>query len=173
VVDLAFVGLFVAALFALTPPLALVTVLAMPPFVLLSALAHRGRRDAQGRLPRQRRQGLEPERDGDPRAHREGARPGGGDGAALRGPARRERLGRVPLGSAGQLVGSLGQGLQQATALLLIYLGARMIIAGELTVGALVATTILSARALARCASCSRPGRSSSRRATRSAGWTG
>jgi ABC-type bacteriocin/lantibiotic exporter with double-glycine peptidase domain len=52
-------------------------------------------------------------------------------------------------GSAGQLVGSLGQGLQQATALLLIYLGARMIIAGELTVGALVATTILSARALA------------------------
>jgi ABC-type bacteriocin/lantibiotic exporter with double-glycine peptidase domain len=44
VVDLAFVGLFVAALFALTPPLALVTVLAMPPFVLLSALAHRGRR---------------------------------------------------------------------------------------------------------------------------------
>jgi ABC-type bacteriocin/lantibiotic exporter with double-glycine peptidase domain len=52
-------------------------------------------------------------------------------------------------GSAGQLVGSLGQGLQQATALLLIYIGARMIIAGELSVGALVATTILSARALA------------------------
>jgi ABC-type bacteriocin/lantibiotic exporter with double-glycine peptidase domain len=97
VVDLAFVGLFVAALFALTPPLALVTVLAMPPFVLLSALAHRGRRDAQGRLPRQRRQGLEPERDGDPRADREGARARGRDGAALRGPARRERLGRVPL----------------------------------------------------------------------------
>ncbi len=41
IVDLAFVGLFVAVLFALTPALALVTLAAMPAFALLSALAQR------------------------------------------------------------------------------------------------------------------------------------
>ncbi|HEX8374621.1 MAG TPA: ABC transporter transmembrane domain-containing protein, partial [Geminicoccaceae bacterium] len=150
VVDLAFVGLFVAALFVLSPPLALVTVLAMPPFVLLSALAHRrqaatlkaGFRANAGKSSSLAKTvthaltvkalGLEAEME-----RRYEARLVESAWAGYRS------------GSAGQLVGSLGQGLQQATALLLIYIGARMIIAGELSVGALVATTILSARALA------------------------
>ncbi len=44
---------------------------------------------------------------------------------------------------------SLGQALQHLTALVLVYLGARMIVVGDMTVGALVAASILSARALA------------------------
>lgn len=149
-VDLAFVGLFVGSLFVLTPPLALVTVLVMPLFVLLSALA-------------QRRQSS---------LLKAGSRANAGKASALtetvtnaltvkalglEGEMERRFEARLVesawngfrTGSAGQLVGSLGQGLQQVTALLLVYLGARMIIAGELSVGALVAATILSARALA------------------------
>jgi ABC-type bacteriocin/lantibiotic exporter with double-glycine peptidase domain len=49
----------------------------------------------------------------------------------------------------GNLVGSLGLALQHAAALLLIYVGARMIIAGELSIGALIACSILAARAIA------------------------
>ena len=49
----------------------------------------------------------------------------------------------------GHLVGSLGQALQQVTALTVVYVGARLIVAGEMSIGALVAVSILSARAVA------------------------
>ena len=150
IVDLAFVGLFVIALFILTPPLALVTLAVMPLFVLLSALAHRRQSALQ----------------------KAGFRAGAGKAStlgetvthaltvkALGLEAEMERRFEARLvesawtgfrtGSAGQFVGSLAQGLQHGTALVLVYVGARMIISGELSVGALVAATILSARALA------------------------
>ncbi len=150
IVDLAFVGLFLAALFVLTPPLAFVTLAAMPLFVLLSALAHRHQSALQ----------------------KAGFRASAGKAStlgetvnhaltvkALGLESEMERRFEARLvesawtgfrtGSAGQLVGSLAQGLQHGTALVLVYVGARMIIAGELNVGALVAATILSARALA------------------------
>jgi len=43
----------------------------------------------------------------------------------------------------------IGNLLQQLTALVLIFVGARMIMAGEMTIGALIAAAILSSRALA------------------------
>ena len=52
-------------------------------------------------------------------------------------------------GRVAHVANSLGQALQHLTALVLVYLGARMIVVGDMTVGALVAASILSARALA------------------------
>jgi ABC-type bacteriocin/lantibiotic exporter with double-glycine peptidase domain len=47
------------------------------------------------------------------------------------------------------MVGGTGQALQHLTALALVYVGARMVVTGDLSVGALVACNILAARALA------------------------
>ena len=55
----------------------------------------------------------------------------------------------LPAGRIGHLAGSLAQALQHTTALVLVYLGARMIVAHDMTVGVMVAASILSARALA------------------------
>ena len=52
-------------------------------------------------------------------------------------------------GRIAHLASSFGQALQHLTALVLVYIGARMIVAGDMTVGAMVAASILSARALA------------------------
>lgn len=52
-------------------------------------------------------------------------------------------------GHVATLVGSLGLGLQHVVALAIIWAGAHQVIAGELSVGALVAASILAARALA------------------------
>lgn len=49
----------------------------------------------------------------------------------------------------GNVVGVLGTILQQGVSLVIMYVGAREIIAGELSVGALIAANILSSRALA------------------------
>lgn len=49
----------------------------------------------------------------------------------------------------GNVVGVLGTILQQGVSLLIMYVGAREIIAGELSIGALIAANILSSRALA------------------------
>jgi ABC-type bacteriocin/lantibiotic exporter with double-glycine peptidase domain len=49
----------------------------------------------------------------------------------------------------GGLVSSSGQVLQHLTALVIVYVGARAIIAGEMSIGALIAATILAARVLA------------------------
>lgn len=150
IVDLAFVGLFLVALFVLTPTLALVTLAAMPPFVLLSWWGQRrqgGLQQAHGRATTDKLAAL-----------------GEAVGQALTVKAlslegdmqRRYRRHLVrsawtglQAGRVAHIVASAGQALQHLTALALVYLGARMIVAGELTIGALVAGSILSARALA------------------------
>ena len=152
IVDLAFVGLFLAVLLVITPTLGLVTAAAMPAFAL-----------AVRRWP-----------SGSQRAAPAGAAsaPPAAKAAAL-GEAvgqaltvkllaleadMKRRFERHLLRSAwtglqsgrvAHVAGSLGQALQHLTALVLVYLGARMIVAGDMTVGALVAASILSARALA------------------------
>jgi PrtD family type I secretion system ABC transporter len=150
IVDLAFVGLFLLALFVLTPTLALVTVAAMPPFVLLSwwaqrrqaglqqahqraALAkHAALSEAVSQALTVKALSLEPDMQRRYERH------------LLRSAWTGLKAGRIA-----HLVGSAGQAVQHLTALVLVYLGARMIVAGELSIGALVAASILSARALA------------------------
>ncbi len=149
-VDLAFVGLFVGALVVLAPTLAWLTVAAMPLFVLLSAVAHRRQRTL-GRVAAGA-------------ATQKAACLGEAVGQALtvKGlglePAMERRFERrlvdsawasFRAGSLTNLVGSLGQALQHLTALGIVYLGARQIVAGDLSIGALVAANILSGRALA------------------------
>ncbi|HET6466832.1 MAG TPA: peptidase domain-containing ABC transporter [Geminicoccaceae bacterium] len=149
-VDLAFVGLFVAALFVLSPALASITAAAMPLFVLVSVLAQR------------RQTGLQ----------QEGSRAAAAKASCLNETVSHaltvKALGLEPelerrferrlveaavagfrASSLGNLVGSIGQALQHLTALVLVYVGAKLIVAGDLTVGALVASSILAARALA------------------------
>jgi ABC-type bacteriocin/lantibiotic exporter with double-glycine peptidase domain len=150
IVDLAFVGLFVAVLFVLTPALALVTLAAMPAFALLSAVAQRRQTALQrahfraanakavalGETVAQALtvKSLALEADMERRFERH----------LLRSAVAGLRSGRIA-----HVASSLGQALQHLTALVLVYLGARMIVAGDLTIGALVAASILSARALA------------------------
>ena len=150
IVDLAFVGLFLAALLVIAPVLGIVTAVAIPAFVLLSVVA-------------QRRQEL----------HQRASMRAVGARAAALGEAVGQAL-TVKLlaleadmkrrfehhllrsawtglqsGRVAHLANSLGQALQHLTALVLVYLGARLIVEGDMTVGALVAASILSARTLA------------------------
>ncbi len=150
IVDLAFVGLFLAVLVALTPGLALVTAAAMPAFAALSVLAHRIQashqrahlRAAAGKAMALNETviqvltvkclGLEPEMK-----------------RRFEGHLLRSAWTGLQSGRIAHLVSSVAQALQHLTALLLVYLGARLIVAGDMTVGALVAASLLSARALA------------------------
>ena len=138
IVDLAFVGLFLAVLLALTRPGAghggrdAV-------FVLLSVLGSAASRRTsvpasappapRPRLGRGRRPG----------AHRQVA----GARADMERRFERHLLRSawtgLQSGRIAHVAGSLGQALQHLTALVLVYLGARMIVAGDMTVGALVA----------------------------------
>ncbi len=149
-VDLAFVGLFLAALFLLNGTLGLVTLAALPLFALLSWLGHRH----QARHLRLHRRlvtdknatvweavanaftvkalGIEPEIE-----------------RRLRAPLYETAWTGLQAGTTAQFSASLAQALQHLTAVLLIYFGARMVIAGELSIGGLVAASILAARALA------------------------
>ncbi|MCB2054987.1 MAG: peptidase domain-containing ABC transporter [Geminicoccaceae bacterium] len=148
-VDLAFVGLFLAAIFLLSPMLGMVTACAMPLFVLVSAVAHRrqkalvkqnfravaGKASSLAETVAQaytvKSLGLEQEME-------------------RRFDARQIESAWTGFKAAGlaNLVGAGGQALQHLTGLVVVYLGAQMIISGELSIGALVACTILSARAL-------------------------
>jgi ABC-type bacteriocin/lantibiotic exporter with double-glycine peptidase domain len=150
IVDLAFVGLFLAALLVLSPTLGLVTLAAMPVFALLSALAQRrqtalqrahfralsAKATALGEAVTQaltvKALALEPEMERRYERH------------LVRSAWAALQAGRIA-----HLASSAGQALQHLTALVLVYLGARMIVAGELSIGALVAASLLSARALA------------------------
>jgi PrtD family type I secretion system ABC transporter len=149
-VDLAFVGLFVLALFVLSPIMAWLTLAAIPAFLALSLLADR----RQVTL------------------NKEGFRAAAGKNACLAEAVsqaltvkalgleseverRFERrlvessVAGFRAGNLASLVGGAGQALQHLTALVLVYVGARMVVAGDLSVGALVACNILAARALA------------------------
>ena len=150
-VDLAFVGLFVAVLFYLDVRLGAITLAAMPLFWLLSMLARR-RQHGAGRGGLHRRP---------PPRRRASARR-----SARRSPSRRSASSRrwsgasssaspTPPGPAsapsnlGGLIASSGQALQHVVALVIVYVGARAIVAGDMSIGALIAATILAARALA------------------------
>jgi len=149
-VDLAFVGIFVATIFYLDTTLGMVTAAAMPLFILLSWLAHR----RQGRFIRAN--------------FRASAGKASALGETVAHALTVKALGLEPemekrfearevesawtgyrAGSIANMVAASGQVLQHLTTLLIVYLGARAIVAGELSIGALIACTILSARALA------------------------
>lgn len=149
-VDLGFVVLFMAVIALLAPPLALITLAAVPLVVLASGIvAHRQRQiQAEGftaaadkaavigetvtNALTMKSLGLEPAM-----ARQFDDKLAAAADAGFRGGW---------LNGAGQTVGLL---LQHLTALVLVYVGAHLIVVGELSVGALIAATILSARALA------------------------
>jgi ABC-type bacteriocin/lantibiotic exporter with double-glycine peptidase domain len=149
-VDLAFSILFLMAVFVLDVRLGLTVLAAIPPFFVLSWMAqHR-----HGSLLR---------------AHfRAQAAKAATMGETVTNALTVKYLGLEPemerrfekrlaesawtgfrAGDVAGVAAALGLGLQQCAALALIYVGARAIVAGELTIGALVAASILSARALA------------------------
>ncbi len=148
-VDLAFVGVFLAVLFFLDARLGAITLAAIPLFLLLSFFA-KGRHQelteagfkaaaakasALGETVSQaltvKALGLEPEME----------------------QRFKQRLAHAAetnfrASHLGGLIANSGQVLQQLVALLLVYIGARAIIAGDMSIGALIAATILAARTL-------------------------
>lgn len=149
-VDLGFVLLFMGVIAVLAPPLALVTLAAMPVIVLASAFAARHQRRIMA--------------DGFQAA----AEKASAVGETVQNALTIKALGLEPAMArtfderlaasaeagfrAGQLNGAtqtVGLFLQHLVAVVLVYVGAHLIIAGDLSVGALIAATILSARALA------------------------
>lgn len=149
-VDLGFVGLFVAALFLIAPSLGWLTLAVLPLFVLLSALAHH----RQERLSRAASRAAV--------AKQACLSEAFGQALTVKAlalePVVERRFERRLVEAAwtsfraqstAGLVGGVAQALQHLTALALVYVGARQIVAGELSIGALVAGSILSARAVA------------------------
>lgn len=148
-VDLVFVTLFLAVIFFLSPTLGWITALAMPLFVGVSAIAHKRQRklvaanfaagagkssnlsEAVVNALTVKSLGLEGEMERRFESRQLESAWSGFKAARL-----------------GHLVGSSGQALQHLTGLLIIYVGAQMIIDGTLSIGALIACTILSSRAL-------------------------
>ena len=148
-VDLAFVGLFVVVLCYLDLRLGAITLGAMPLFWLLSMLARRrqatlveagfkaaaAKASSLGETISQaltvKALGLEPEME-----------------RRFKHRLADAASSNFRAGHLGGVIASSGQVLQQAVALLIVYVGARAIIAGELSIGALIAATILAARAL-------------------------
>ncbi|MEZ5836216.1 MAG: peptidase domain-containing ABC transporter [Geminicoccaceae bacterium] len=148
-VDLAFVGFFLAALFLLSPTIGMVTLATMPGFVLISALAHK----RQHRLLRQNFRAVA--------GKSAGLAEMVGQALTVKALGIENEMQRrfderqvecawtaFKASSLANLVASSAQTLQHVAGLVIVYLGARMIMAGELSIGALVACTILSARAL-------------------------
>jgi HlyB family type I secretion system ABC transporter len=149
-VDFAFVGLFIAAIFVFSPLLGWVTLVALPLFIGLSAIAQL----RQGRLLRANFRAVSKKSAGLAETVSQALTV---KALALEPEMQRRfedrqvesawtgfRASRLANG-----VAATGQVLQHVVSLVVIYLGARMIVAGELTIGALIACTILSARALA------------------------
>jgi HlyB family type I secretion system ABC transporter len=149
-VDLLFVGLFVAVLFALDPIFGWITLAAMPLFLILSALVHRRQKayvQASFKAAAAKSSSL-----GETVHNAYTVK-----ALALEPEMERRFESRLAesawtsfkASNLGNLVASSGQILQHLAALLIVYVGARMIVAGELSIGALIAATILAARALA------------------------
>ncbi|MEM7043298.1 MAG: peptidase domain-containing ABC transporter [Pseudomonadota bacterium] len=148
-VDLAFVGVFLVVLFFLDLRLGLITLGAIPLFLLISFFArgqHRALTEASFKASAAKASslgetvsqaltvkalGLEPEME----------------------QRFKQRLAHAAetnfrASHLGGLIVNSGQVLQQLVALLLVYVGARAIIAGDMSIGALIAATILAARTL-------------------------
>ncbi|MGF1562861.1 MAG: peptidase domain-containing ABC transporter [Geminicoccaceae bacterium] len=149
-VDMLFVALFLGALALIAPDLALLAALAMPVFLGVSYWFHRRQRgladagfnahadktsslsEALHHALSVKALGLEPDME-----HRYERR--------LAKAASSE----YQIGRANAFGAAAGHVLQQGVVLLIVYAGARSIVAGDMTIGALIAATILSARALA------------------------
>ena len=149
-VDVAFVGLFLAAVFFLSPALGLVTAAAMPFFVVISAVAYKRQRalarqnfravaGKSSRLAELVSQTLTVKALGVEREMQQRF-----DESQVECAWTGFRASTLS-----SLVANSAQTLQHLTSLVVVYLGARMIIDGELSIGGLVACTILSAKALA------------------------
>lgn len=149
-VDLGFVGIFLAVLFFLDWRLGAITLAAMPLFLLLSFVAKgkhhelteagfkaaAAKASSLGETVSQaltvKALGLEPEME----------------------QRFKQRLAHAADTSfrashLGGLINNSGQVLQHLVALLIVYVGARAIVAGDMSIGALIAATILAARTLA------------------------
>ncbi len=148
--DLAFTGLFLLVLFYLDTRLGLITLAAMPLFLLLALLGHRrhhGLVDAGFKAAAAKASSL-----GETVAHALTVK-------ALGLEPDMERRFKKKLAEAarigfqashlGGLIANAGQILQHLVALILVYVGARGIIAGDMSIGALIGANILAARVLA------------------------
>ena len=149
-VDLASVGLFVAVLLYLDMRLGLIALAAMSLFWLLSMLARRRQQRLveagfQARPPRRRASARRSARRSRSRRSASSRR---WSGASSRSSREAAWTG-FRVSNLGGVIGSSGQALQHLVALVIVYVGARAIIAGEMSIGALIAATILAARALA------------------------
>ncbi len=149
-VDLLFVSLFFGALWMLAPTLAAIAGAAALGFALLGYLAQRHQRrllPQHGRTAAARHAALF-----EAVQHALTVK-----GLALESEIERRHAGPLvesafhglALGRLGQGTGAVAQALQHATVVLLVFVGARMVVAGDLSVGGLVAASILAARALA------------------------
>ena len=149
-VDLAFVGIFLTVLFFLDLRLGAITLAAIPLFLLLTYVARGRHQDlteagfkaaaakasSLGETVSQaltvKALGLEPEME----------------------QRFKQRLANAAetsfrAGHLGGMINNSGQVLQHLVALLIVYVGARAIVAGDMSIGALIAATILAARTLA------------------------
>jgi HlyB family type I secretion system ABC transporter len=150
IIDLVFVAMFVAAIFFISSLMGWITVAAVPFFILLSWLSHRGQRDiisqnfmalaAKGSALSEtvtnavtvKSLGLESEIE---------KRWQGRVAAAAWTGFRANNLSNI--------VGTLGNMLQVLVVLLILYVGAVSILDNTLSIGALIAANILAGRALA------------------------
>jgi ABC-type bacteriocin/lantibiotic exporter with double-glycine peptidase domain len=149
-VDVLFVGLFLGVLFYLDIRMGVITLAAMPLFWLLSMLGrgpHRrlveagfataaAKASSLGETVSQaltvKALGLEPEME-----------------RRFKQKLAEAAWTSFRVSNLGGMLASSGQALQHLVALVLVYVGARAIIAGDMSIGALIAATILAARALA------------------------
>ena len=149
-VDMAFSFVFVAALLFINPLLGIITVAAMPVFLLISATFHRVQKglvektflalaaktsalaETMANALTIKSLGLESEIE-----RRWGNR------LALSAYTGFESS------NLGNLINVMGNVLQQVVSLIIVYVGAIAIMAGEMSIGALIAANILSSRALA------------------------
>jgi ABC-type bacteriocin/lantibiotic exporter with double-glycine peptidase domain len=149
-VDLAFVGVFLAVLCYLDLRLGAITLAAIPLFWLLSILArrrHRGLLEAGFKAAAAKASSL-----GETISHALTVKALGLEPEMERRFKQRladAAVSNFRAGHLGGVIASSGQVLQQGVALLIVYVGARAIVAGELSIGALIAATILAARTLA------------------------
>ncbi|MEC9346961.1 MAG: peptidase domain-containing ABC transporter [Pseudomonadota bacterium] len=150
IADLAFAFVFLAALFLIEPRMALVVAVAIPLFVLLSVASH----NRQKKLTEQNFLGQAAKASA---LHETMANALTVKALGLEAEIERRWDHRLGLSAwtgyrsntLSGILSALGQNLQQVLSLVVIVLGAYLIMAGEMSVGALIATNILASRAVA------------------------
>jgi HlyB family type I secretion system ABC transporter len=149
-VDLAFVGLFLLVLFFLDSRLGLITLASIPLFLGLSFVArrrHHALTEASFKAQAAKASSLS-----------EAVTQALTVKALALEPEMEQRFKQKLAAAAetnfqashlGGMIGNSGQVLQHVVALLIVYVGARAIVVGDMSIGALIAATILAARTLA------------------------